>query len=890
MRLTLRALLAFRHGLLPPTTAAELSGLIGESPVAQELLTRLQQLSAEPADLALGDQAAADPLAADAEQLDANALAAYVDNELGPTAVADFETRCLASDALLADLAAVHQIVVQVLSEPAVLDPALRLRLQSLAGASAVDAPPLLAPPPLPVFAPLSEPVWAPSLMPVPPPLPFGPLVSIAMPLGYAPPAMQPASMLAALEPAAGLDADAPRPGLWRSMGNWLGVHARYYMHSIVVHLLLFVMVGLVAGNIQHLHRDDSAPAFDTAIDPGLNPSDSQPLELGNWQKATESQPPLALEPAAGGQAAAPLDNSQLFAAESAGQMTTVASTLGGQGRFGAASGGSASGASGALTSNQRLGWLPGGGKGAGTPGRPGRAPSSATGGGVVAAEGVGSAVDGILSTIRGELATGDLLVVWLLDASLSLYDDRQQVAARIEPFYRDLEARRGKSHQLMNAAVAFGGSTLELVAPTKFGLKMIEAVADTPIDQTGLENVMTAIDQCVHKYRKSWRGGILIVVWTDESGDDTLQLEDMIALCRQQRVVVSVVGPSSAFGSEMGVHPYVDRGTGYRFLLPIKRGPDTSFAERLLLAYWHDSTLPPWTLRGAQVGGNVPWYGGPYREGLLSGVGPYALTRLALQTGGKYTLLDHDYTRAPFKFEDMKAYLPDYGSADEYLRMLRYHPLRQAVSDVVQLSYDQQKILSLPKLSFISRRSESYPFGVHNVYMTAGEFRSALAGEFAAETAKLSIASAVLEEASARFGAAGMEKLYEREDSPRWRAWYDLTRGRLLSMSVRHVEYKLTCQLVFANAGMLNSDTNHIVFEPSQQLKSTDSEVLKRAADAKRLLQRCIDKNPDTPWAFLARWELDQPLGLSVRQTVIPAPRPGPGRPAAPVPSLPNL
>ncbi|HEY5312406.1 MAG TPA: VWA domain-containing protein, partial [Pirellulales bacterium] len=555
----------------------------------------------------------------------------------------------------------------------------------------------------------------------------------------------------------------------------------------------------------------------------------------------------------------------------------------------GPAAGASGSGA-GSLTSSKRLGWLPGNGKGGATGRGAGRAPSSATGGGVVAAEGVGSAVDGILSTIRGELATGDLMVVWLLDASLSLYDDRQQVAARIEPFYRDLEARRGSSHQLMNAAVAYGGSTLELVSPTKFGLKMVEAVADTPIDTTGLENVMTAIEQCVRKYRKSWRGGILIVVWTDESGDDTLRLEDMIAFCRQQRVVVSVVGPSSAFGSEMGVHPYVDRATGYRFLLPIKRGPDTSFAERLLLAYWHDSTLPPWTLRGAQVGGDVPWYGGPYREGLLSGVGPYALTRLALETGGKYTLLDHDFSRAPFKFEDLKAYLPDYGSADEYLRMLRYHPLRKAVSDVVQLSYDQQQVLSLPKLSFISRRSESYPFRVHNLYLTAGEFRGALTGEFAAETAKLSLASTVLEQALSRFGAAGMEQQYERDDSPRWRAWYDLTRGRLLSMSVRHVEYKLTCQQVFANAGMLNPDTNHIVFEPSPQLKSTDSEVLKRAAEAKRLLQRCVDKNPDTPWAFLAQWELDQPLGLSVRQTVIPVPRPGIGRPAAPVPSLPNL
>jgi hypothetical protein len=672
-------------------------------------------------------------------------------------------------------------------------------------------------------------------------------------------------------------------------------------LHSAAVHLLLFVIVGLIAGNIQHLQRDDSAPAFDTAMDPGLNPIDAQPLELGNWPSATDSKPLVVLEPAVGGQSATGLDNAELFPPESAGTMTTIASTMGGQGSFGSASSATGSSATGSLTSNQRLGWLAGSGRGTAAdgrpgrpgrerPGRPGRERSSATGGGVVAAEGVGSAVDGILSTIRGELATGDLLVVWLLDASLSLYDDRQQVAARIEPFYRDLESRRQKSHQLLNAAVAFGGSTVELVAPTLFGLKMVQAVAETPIDSTGLENVMTAIEQCIRKYRKSWKGGMLIVVWTDESGDDTLQLEEMIALCRQQRVVVSVVGPSSAFGSEMGVHPYVDRATGYRFLLPIKRGPDTSFAERLLLAYWHDSTLPPWTLRGAQVGGDVPWYGGPYREGLLSGVGPYALTRLALETGGKYTLLDHDFSRAPFKFEDMKAYLPDYGSAEEYLRSVRYHPLRQAVSDVVQLSYQQQQTLLLPKLSFISRRSEFYPFGVRNLYLTPGEFRTALAGEFAAENAKLSLASAVLEQGLARFGAAGMEHHYEREDSLRWRAWYDLTRGRLLAMSVRHVEYKLTCQLVFAQTGLLNPDTNHLIFEPSPQLKSTDTEVLKRAAEAKRLLQRCADKNPDTPWAYLAQWELDQPLGLAVRQAVLSPPRVGGGRSPAPVPSLPNL
>ncbi|HEY5314802.1 MAG TPA: hypothetical protein VIK18_19870, partial [Pirellulales bacterium] len=277
MRLTLRALLAFRHGLLPPSTAAELSGLIGESPVAQELLARLQRLTAE----------SVDQVPADEGQFDANLLAAYVDNELGPDEVVDFETRCLVSDTLLADLAAVHQIAVQVLSEPAELDDGLRVRLQLLAGTLPVESAP--QPPPMPVPPPLSVPMWAPSLMPLPPPLPCGPPVSIAMPPGYAPPAVQPASILSALEPAsaaAGLEADVPPRGLWRGMGDWCGDHARYYMPSIVVHLLLFVIVGLVAGNIQHLQRDNTAPAFDTVIDPGLNPSDSQPLELGNLRDA----------------------------------------------------------------------------------------------------------------------------------------------------------------------------------------------------------------------------------------------------------------------------------------------------------------------------------------------------------------------------------------------------------------------------------------------------------------------------------------------------------------------------------------------------------------------------------------------------------------------------
>lgn len=512
---------------------------------------------------------------------------------------------------------------------------------------------------------------------------------------------------------------------------------------------------------------------------------------------------------------------------------------------------------------------------------------------GVVAAADVNAAVDGVLSMIRKEYDAGDLMVVWLLDASLSLLDDRQMVAARLDPFYREIAERQGKPHVLMSAAVAYGANVLEIQAPTRYGVRLTKATSqDVPIDETGIENVMQAVDFCVQKYRKSWHENLLIVVWTDESGDDILRLEETIAYCRKQNVMVSVVGPTAIFGSERGFHPYTDAGTGYRFLLPVKCGPDTSLPERIPLPYWHDSLIAPWSRDGVQVDTGTATFGGAYREGLLSGIGPYALTRLSLETGGKFTLLHTEGEVIPFAFEKQRNYLPDYGSAADYLRQLGYNPLRRAVSEVVQLAYAEHEKLLVPKLSFVSDRDDEYPFAVHNPYVTPGEFRLNLIDEFDDEVDLVAAGSQVLEVAISRFGPQGMEKEYEREKSARWRAWYDLTYGRLLAASVRHVEYVRTCRFVLDNSAALSPETNHLIFVPSSQLRSTESALRKRAAEAERLLRRCIEKNPDTPWALLAKWELDRPLGLDVRQSVIPMPPPAAGvpAPAAPLPALPKF
>ena len=79
-----------------------------------------------------------------------------------------------------------------------------------------------------------------------------------------------------------------------------------------------------------------------------------------------------------------------------------------------------------------------------------------AANGGVVAAGDVKSAVDGVLKGISGELEKGDLLVCWLIDASISLADDRQVIADRVEPYFRRI--RRPGPQEIAPATQLRGG------------------------------------------------------------------------------------------------------------------------------------------------------------------------------------------------------------------------------------------------------------------------------------------------------------------------------------------------------------------------------------------------------------------------------------------------
>lgn len=103
MRLTLRTLLAWLDDTLQPTQVREIGVQVAESPFAQELTDRIHRVTRQ--------RRLSVPSSSGPDGTDANIVASYLDNDLDPELVAEYEKKCLTSDVKLAEVASVHQIL-----------------------------------------------------------------------------------------------------------------------------------------------------------------------------------------------------------------------------------------------------------------------------------------------------------------------------------------------------------------------------------------------------------------------------------------------------------------------------------------------------------------------------------------------------------------------------------------------------------------------------------------------------------------------------------------------------------------------------------------------------------------------------------------------------------
>lgn len=134
MNLTLRTLLAWLDDTLPPGEVREIGRKVNEAPAAQELVKRIQKVSRR--------RRLSVPSSSGPDGVDANVVAAYLDNQLNHEQVVEYEKKCLTSDLHLAEVAASHQILSMIGQKAKVPEAAKQRMYRLVKGREAVGQAP----------------------------------------------------------------------------------------------------------------------------------------------------------------------------------------------------------------------------------------------------------------------------------------------------------------------------------------------------------------------------------------------------------------------------------------------------------------------------------------------------------------------------------------------------------------------------------------------------------------------------------------------------------------------------------------------------------------------------------------------------------------------------
>jgi outer membrane biosynthesis protein TonB len=125
-KLTLRTLLAYIDDTLEPAVAAQLGAKVQESELARELIEKIKRVTRRRGLKAPSSNADDDGVS------DPNTVAEYLSNSLESEQVTRLEETCLESDSHLAEVAACHQILTLILTEPVRVPPKARERMYKL--------------------------------------------------------------------------------------------------------------------------------------------------------------------------------------------------------------------------------------------------------------------------------------------------------------------------------------------------------------------------------------------------------------------------------------------------------------------------------------------------------------------------------------------------------------------------------------------------------------------------------------------------------------------------------------------------------------------------------------------------------------------------------------
>ncbi|MDA0832398.1 MAG: VWA domain-containing protein [Planctomycetota bacterium] len=467
--------------------------------------------------------------------------------------------------------------------------------------------------------------------------------------------------------------------------------------------------------------------------------------------------------------------------------------------------------------------------------------------------EGYGDAMGRMTLEIIRMMREEKVLVVWLFDESESMKDDQLIIRDNFHKVYEELgiaqkqdnNLRRGQEI-LLTSIISYGEKINPIIRKPTADIKEIRAAIDKiPIDKSGLENTCQAIEAVLDEYRsitgKNKRKMIIIVV-SDESGDDGDHIEDVVQKTKRADAPVYFMSREAIFGYELARIRYNHPVNGLDYWLPIKRGPETEYPECL---QWD--------------GLHARW------DSFSSGFGPYVQVRIARESGGIFFLLPGEeenlsgagaHEQRRFDFLDMKEYQPLLMSRPEYAKARSASKFRATIYAVIEkLDPVKDKELSIRELWYS---------------IDPEQFRSEGAIEFQKAIYAMTLVNQAIKLLE------DVQPLRAKEDSMRWRAAYDLAYAQLLSYKVRLFQFMLAMDKHNKDAPKpMNKNSNRwnlarvpVMLEPDeQQIKVTkvDMSELKRQEQlARDMYIDVIKDHPRTPWSKRAEYEIGMGFGMT--------------------------
>ena len=472
-----------------------------------------------------------------------------------------------------------------------------------------------------------------------------------------------------------------------------------------------------------------------------------------------------------------------------------------------------------------------------------------------VGTTGTDGAVDRITYEILTSIEKQPTAIVWIFDSSISMVKRRQEIRDRFDRIYDQLgivqkanSERDGASQvaPLLTSVMSFGSEVQMLTKEPTEDLDEIRAAIDSITIAGGEEMVFHAIRNAIdrHKSLRQNRGpasparNVMLVVVTDERGDDLQMAEETIKVCRFHAMPCYVMGVPSPFGRDKAYIRFVEFDSKYaqgEDWAEVDQGPESLFPERVKIGYADNYMEEPV---------------------IDSGFGPYALSKLCYETGGIYFTI-HPNRRLNsrverneieafasqmsyfFDPETMDRYRPDYLTEADYMARVKKSPLRLALLNATQ--HARVGTLSRPKAIFIKQDE-----AVFTRELTEAQLESARLYPELSQMCEL---------------LAEGEKFRGRETSPRWLASFELSYGTALAAKLRAESYN--AMLAKAKRGMSfeNPKSNTWTLKPSDRV-DVDSKLEKESKLAKSLLESVAQKHRGTPWGLLAERELRHPIG----------------------------